>query len=274
MTAADRKIFFFDLDGTLLNTEKKITDDTYNALSKWHDKGHLLAISSGRPMISIEQVIRELKLEFFSPYAIAFNGCFIKKYGEKEALIKHTLSLDDMKLAAREASALGLYIHYYDDTYILTPHEGRELEFYTRVVKLPYRVVGELPAGIHSESCKMICIDLESTGRQKILAERILKGTEGRLNCIMSNPWYMEIFPSYAGKGAAVDKMLSLLDIKRENSYAAGDEENDISMLESAGCGIAPANATEKVKAAADVVLSLDNDHDAFAQILLREAYA
>jgi hydroxymethylpyrimidine pyrophosphatase-like HAD family hydrolase len=84
----------------------------------------------------------------------------------------------------------------------------------------------------------------------------------------------MEIFPSYAGKGAAVDKMLSLLDIKRENSYAAGDEENDISMLESAGCGIAPANATEKVKAAADVVLSLDNDHDAFAQILLREAYA
>ena len=272
MTQADRKIFFFDLDGTLLNSEKIITADTYNALSRWHERGHLLAISSGRPMVSIEQVIREQKLENFFPYSIAFNGCYIKKYGESTPLLKYTVSMDDMKLVAREAAALDLYIHYYDDTHIMTPHEGRELEFYTRVVKLPYRVVGEFPAGILSESCKMICIDLDSTGRQEILAKKITAATEGRLSCIMSNPWYMEIFPAYAGKGAAVNSMLSLLGISRENSYAAGDEENDISMLKSAGLGIAPANASESVKAAADIVCADDNDHDAFAEILLKEA--
>ena len=73
--SADRKIFFFDLDGTLLNSEKKITPDTYSSLKAWNAAGHLLAISSGRPMVSIAQVIRELSLDIFSPYAIAFNGC-------------------------------------------------------------------------------------------------------------------------------------------------------------------------------------------------------
>lgn len=271
MSTPEKKIFFFDLDGTLLNTEKKITPDTYSALEKWHEAGNLLAISSGRPMVSIEKVIQDLRLEIFSPFAIAFNGCYIKRYGEDTPLLKHTVSTEDMKLVAREAAALDLYVHYYSDTQILTPHEGRELEFYTRVVKVPYRVVGELPAGIEGESCKMICIDLDQTGKQKILAEKTEAQTQGRLTCMMSNPWYMEIFPSHAGKGSAVTKMLEILGIDKKNSFAAGDEQNDISMLEAAGCGIAPANATDEVKAVADAVMERDNDHDAFADFILRE---
>ncbi len=262
----ERKIFFFDLDGTLLNSEKKITKDTYSALEKWNEAGHLLAISSGRPMVSIDRVVTELKLDVFAPLEIAFNGCHIKRYGAEKPLLKYTISLDDMRLVAALAAGLDLYVHCYDDTHILTPRTGRELEFYTRVVKVPYRVCET----IETESCKMICIDLDSTGRQQILAEKIKEQTEGRLCCIMSNPWYMEIFPSYAGKGAAVNAVLSKLDIKRENSFAAGDEQNDISMLESAGCGVAPSNATEEVKAAADLVCEADNDHDAFAEVILK----
>ncbi|MCR4584570.1 MAG: Cof-type HAD-IIB family hydrolase [Lachnospiraceae bacterium] len=267
MSAA--KLFFFDLDGTLLNSEKKITPATYAALEAWHAAGYFMAISSGRPMVSITQVIRELNLEGFSPYAVAFNGCYIRRYGEETPLLKYTVSIEDMMLVAREAAGLGLYVHYYDDTHIVTPLDGRELQFYTRVVKLPYRVSSPLTDGIEKESCKMICIDLDTTGRQALLADKIREKTGGRLCCLMSNPWYMEIFPSQAGKGAALTALAEILNIGIENTFAAGDEQNDISMLKAAGCGIAPANATAEVKAAADIVCELDNDHDAFAGFIL-----
>ena len=174
-----------------------------------------------------------------------------------------------MRLVAKCANDLDLYVHYYDDERILTPRADRELKYYTRVVKLPYMLTGPLPENIKSGSCKMLCIDLDQSGRQKILAKHITEGTDNRLCCMMSNPMYMEIFPSYAGKGPAVTKLLSLLDLKRENSFAAGDEENDISMLKSAGCGIVPANARAEVKASADLVCERDNDHDALTDIIL-----
>jgi len=52
-------------------------------------------------------------------------------------------------------------------------------------------------------------------------------------------------------------------------AYAAGDAENDLSMIQAAGCGIAMANGEDTVKAAADIVTEKDNDHDGLADILM-----
>ena len=89
-----------------------------------------------------------------------------------------------------------------------------------------------------------------------------------KLTLLYSNPYYMEIFPSEAGKGSAVTRLAGILGIPVENTYAAGDEQNDISMIQAAGCGIAMANATDAVKAIADVVTIYDNDHDGLAEFI------
>ena len=47
------KIFFADLDGTLLNKEKQITTLTYQTLKGWTDKGHKLVLCSGRALDKI-----------------------------------------------------------------------------------------------------------------------------------------------------------------------------------------------------------------------------
>lgn len=52
------------------------------------------------------------------------------------------------------------------------------------------------------------------------------------------------------------------------DTYAAGDAENDISMLEAAGTGIAMKNAADEVKKAADVITELDNDNDGLVLML------
>ena len=83
-----------------------------------------------------------------------------------------------------------------------------------------------------------------------------------------SNANYLELFSKEAGKGAALLRLCEHLNIPRENSMAAGDAENDISMIEAAGLGIAMLNADEEVKKAADVVTGADNNHDGLVPFL------
>ena len=59
-----------------------------------------------------------------------------------------------------------------------------------------------------------------------------------------------------------------MLSIDIQNAYAAGDERNDISMIEAAGVGVAMKNAVEEAKAAADYITENDNNHDGIAEVI------
>ena len=83
-----------------------------------------------------------------------------------------------------------------------------------------------------------------------------------------SNPNYLEIFMKEAGKGSAVVRLSRYLNIPIENTIAAGDEQNDISMIEEAGLGIAMINAGDIVKKSADVITVYDNNNDGLAEFI------
>ena len=271
------KLFFFDLDGTLLNTDKKITPDTYAALCEWHDAGNLIAINSGRPLVSILKVIDELALSPFSPYAVAFNGALIYSTKASSSIIKKGISLNDVSVISAEAKKLDLHCHSYSDTHILTPSINEEIAFYTRVVKLPIKELNDFPSGIITPPCKMLCIDLTESGKLDKMADFInnsslFEDTSGnikRLSAMRSNPWYLEIIPSDAGKGKAVNELSAYLNIDICDTYAAGDEENDLSMIEAAGCGIAMCNGNNNIFSSADIISATDNDHDGLADIIM-----
>jgi hydroxymethylpyrimidine pyrophosphatase-like HAD family hydrolase len=90
-----------------------------------------------------------------------------------------------------------------------------------------------------------------------------------KLTLLYSNPYYLEIFPSEAGKGSAVKRLADILGVDIKDTLAAGDEQNDISMIQAAGCGIAMVNGTDLVKESADVITTYDNDHDGLAEFIL-----
>jgi HAD superfamily hydrolase (TIGR01484 family) len=115
----------------------------------------------------------------------------------------------------------------------------------------------------------MIAIELNDHDKQERFRMALQEMVGDKLTLLYSNPYYMEIFPSYAGKGSAVKRLADILGVDIKNTYAAGDEQNDISMIQAAGCGIAMVNGTDIVKEAADVVTKLDNDHDGLAEFIL-----
>ena len=69
-------------------------------------------------------------------------------------------------------------------------------------------------------------------------------------------------------KGSGVRTLCEMLNVDLKNAYAAGDERNDISMIEAAGVGIAMKNAVDDVKAVADYVTENDNDNDGIAEVI------
>ena len=77
-TRTKQKIFFTDLDGTLLTTDKQVSPATWTVLEQWTAKGNLLALSSGRATDSIRDVQRALNLYFPGMYLIGYNGVVIK----------------------------------------------------------------------------------------------------------------------------------------------------------------------------------------------------
>jgi len=91
---------------------------------------------------------------------------------------------------------------------------------------------------------------------------------EGKVRMIYSSDKYLELFDWNAGKGSSLLFLCDYLGIPVSDSYAAGDADNDISMLDAAGCGIAMQNATDKVKAHADVVTDFDNDQNGLADMM------
>jgi hydroxymethylpyrimidine pyrophosphatase-like HAD family hydrolase len=85
-----------------------------------------------------------------------------------------------------------------------------------------------------------------------------------------TNPEYLEFYHCEADKGRALLAVADRYGIDRSLTLAFGDNFNDMSMLQAAGCGVAVANANEDTKAAADWVSSLTNNEDAVAEAIGR----
>ena len=89
-----------------------------------------------------------------------------------------------------------------------------------------------------------------------------------QLDAFCSCQAYLEIIPRGLSKGNALVQLAQRLGIPIENTVAAGDAANDLSMLRAAGAGVAMCNGTDEAKAAADAVTCRDNNHDGIAEII------
>lgn len=274
-----QKIFFTDLDGTLLNDQKVVTPTTSASIQTWLANGNVLAISSGRPIGSIMEVIETNKIGYNEStgeyhnnlYAIAFNGALIYHVKSKKTIIQKVLNPNELGRIAEIAKSHGIYCHTYDETYILTPEDSKELAFYRKNVHLPYKVLPDFPNTITKMPCKFLCICLELTNPDRLLtvADAITAEFPDTITCVKSNPYLLEVFSTKSGKGSAVIDLCNELSIPIENSYAAGDEQNDLSMLQAAGHGIAMINGNELVKKEASIVTEKSNNEDGLAPYFL-----
>jgi len=263
------KILFTDLDNTLLDSQKQISDHTRKVLEEWSQAGHSLALSSGRDINSVRSVKDYLHLDLPNMYLIGYNGGQAYDCTKNENLYKVALTIPQARHILEEAVRCGIHAHTYSETHILSPVQDKEFTYYRRVIKTPVIFNEDIRGLIKEEPCKCIAIELEHPEKLEDFRLSLLPwAKEEGVSMIYSNPYYLEFFPSSSGKGFAVKKLCGILGINPYFSVAAGDAQNDLSMIEAAGMGIAMVNGCDEIKAAATTITTYDNDHDGLAYAL------
>lgn len=237
------KIFFTDMDDTLLNSEKQVTKENMDAISEALAAGHKIVFNTGRPLSGFLPILKELGLDREGCYAIAFNGGLIYDCAAKKTLYRRTIPLKYARVIFEKTQEAGLYCHTYSDTSLLCRHAGEE-------------------------PCKMIVIDFHDRAKMDAYRAAMEPWAKGKISMFYSSPHYLEHVPEHVSKGHAVKKLCELLQIPLANTVAAGDQENDISMIEAAAVGAAMKNATDAVKASADYITENDCNHSGVAEIL------
>lgn len=267
-------ILFSDMDGTLLDDQKEISPATYEALEAFFAKDGRLVLSSGRPLNSILEVAKRLKLLRKNTYIIAFNGALVYDCDKKQAIRSVTIPKHLVRTVSETAKKHGVYTHTYetdtDDTeVIVTEKDGEELSFYRRNIHLPYKVVDDLADALKQDPYKLIAIHLTEDHTALDAFSRELSHIVGdKMHTFYSGAYYMECCMKDASKGKAVEFLCDYLGIPIAESVACGDAANDISMIKAAGIGVAMQNATDDAKLSADYITSNNNNCDGIKEVL------
>lgn len=266
------KILFLDLDGTLLNDKKEVTPDNRAALERARGLGCRIAISTGRALPGAMGLVRALGLTGEGCYVSASNGGVLYDCGADKVLARRFLSVEDAEKLLAYAREKHLHAQTYDGQGVVVerPFDEPLVEEYCHINAMPWRQVDSLAEGLDEPPVKVLLVG--PADRAALAEAKAWMGEHmpGRVESFYSSPVFLDIMPAGVNKGYAVRELCRHLDIPVELSVAAGDEANDIPMLEAAGVGAAMVNAAPEVKAAADYVTERDNNHSGVAEIVER----
>lgn len=266
--ATRKNLLFTDMDGTLLHNDSTVSPAMRAALDRMTAAGHRLILSSGRPLPSILEVRQKERIAYPNMLILANNGALVYDCDAGRPILERRIRQEDIRHIVKEAESIGLHIHGYTAGEIVCRCRNAELEFYTRRIHMPLKLVSDIADSLPGGCCKLQAIHLTDRTVLEHFRERLLEYCGSRIQMIFSNDRYLEILPAEAGKGSALRFIADFLHAPLSHTFAAGDAENDISMLETAGTGIAMANAPEDVKKAAHIITQKTNDEDGLLEII------
>ena len=259
-----KKLLFLDLDGTLLNDAKQITQGNRDALNKALERGHGVIITTGRPLKSALDQARKLELDRPGCYVIAYNGAVIYDWAEQKQLFSRTLPYDAVFRVFDRANSMDLHVQTYDTWNVLVEQrcDDAAVRRYCGLIGMPFSVIEDVRKDLREEPVKCLVIIYEDKKDLIKIQDWIRSNMGQEVNCFFSCDQYLEVVPKGMNKGEAVKMLCDLMQVSVEDAVAVGDAANDIAMIEAAGIGVAMANATQEVKQIADYITRHDNNLD------------
>lgn len=262
------KILFTDLDGTLLNDEKKISPANKEAIQTMLKRGHKVVFSTGRATSSAVALAEKLGLTSEGCYAITFNGACIYDLYRKESISRRPVPLHLVRRVMDAAYAYGLYAHTYEGTKVLAERDTKELYQYLGYTNMEHILTEDVCRTLSGEPEKVIVISFDDKQKIREFQESIRPWADGKLDTFFSSDYYLEVVSPGVSKGSAIRILCEMLEIPMENTVSAGDAQNDISMLEVTHIGAVMKNAGDDIKIHGNYVTEHDNNHDGIAELI------
>ncbi len=269
MSSDGKRLLCVDLDETLLNTDKSISEENLEAIKELAKQGHFFAFASGRPVQSCLPIAEKYGFDLLEGfYIISYNGALIYDCKNRCTVYTKPLERSYLRLIFDEAAKAGIHCHTYDRFNVVSEHQTAMLEEYTRVIKMPPVIVDDVSTYLDVEPLKIICADLYDRLKLEAFRSRLEDRIKGHLESVFSNDRLLEYGAYGANKGTGILKLCNILNLDPGNSVSCGDQENDLAMIETAGVGCCVQNAVPALKEKADFITENDNNHGAVAEII------
>lgn len=256
----DGKLLVSDMDATLFNSQREVSEENYNAIKYFTSEGGKFSVASGRMVAAVGNFLDEIGIN--AP-AILYNGAMLYSFETNRVLYEKTIE-SERKSAIRKVyetqPQFGLEVYSNEHIYVL-----RECFETARLKNTGYAVTYSMPEKVWNEPWTKALI----IGDDKDLDEfePIYRSEYDFGYVTRSGKYYLDMVANSATKGYGVEKLAELLDIKREDIYTVGDNMNDLEMIEYAAHGYAVENAVLALKNAAEKVVP-SNDESAIAYII------
>ena len=256
MIVLECKLLLFDLDGTLLKSDKTISEHTLSALNACRSKGLMIGVSTSRS----EQNSMTFLSELLPDILISSGGALVKQNGNY--IYKAEFSIEEtnnMIRTVREICGADCEItvdtmesHYWN--YKIDPK--KQDQSWGDSIYTDFK-------DFNQESLK-ICVEIFDSDK----AEK-LKNILTDCDCVrFSDGYWYKFTKKGVTKEKAITEICHVCKFAPENIIAFGDDFVDIGMLKLCGIGIAMGNAIQDVKQIADVVIGT-NDNDGIADYLI-----
>lgn len=260
------KAIVLDLDGTLTNSKKEITPRTKEVLMKAQEMGVKVILASGRPTYGIAPLADELEIDKFGGFILAINGARITNWTTKEIIFDQIL--DEKLVPELYKAAIDnkfQILTYQGDAIAATDIEDEYVVHEAFINKMPLIHYPDFLNQVYYPINK--CLIVGEPSRLAILDKELAKHMEGRMNIYRSCDFFLECVPLGIDKAASLRRLFEHEGITLDEVMACGDGNNDLSMIQAAGLGVAMANSTPEVLAAADYV-TLSNEEDGVAAVV------
>lgn len=288
------KFVAIDLDGTLLNSYGEVTPATKEALLKAKEKGVEIVLSSGRPISSTESLARELGVD---NYLISGNGAAVYDIQNQKLIWDRFLTKEQVLNIAKLCEENSFFYNVYTEDEVIASSLNYNVLFYH---KENLKKIEEKRT--HINVVQNIAKYIEESGKDKFLKITVCDESQFIFNSIMKRLklidgidvleteymsrkkiksgtediniqyFYTEVTNKNVNKWSAIEFLLKMLNINKEEVLAIGDNMNDIEMIQNAGLGVVMGNSNPKMKEIADEIVSDNNSEgvlEAFNKFIL-----
>ncbi len=259
------KIVVLDLDGTLTNSQKELSQRNRESLIAAQQQGVLVVLASGRPTYGIEPIAKLLELERFGGYILSYNGGVIVECATGRVIYQNSLPEELIEPLYRESKGAGCTILSYDGEVIFSEEccqKNRYVAHEAFLNKMEVREVEAFMQEVREPLPK--CLTVGDPERIIELERHLISLYGSQMSIYRSEPFFLELVPLGIDKAQSLERLLAHTGGTREDMIAFGDGFNDLSMVEYAGCGVAMANAQPILLERANQT-TLSNDEDGVA---------
>lgn len=277
----DYKLITIDIDGTLLNSYGDLSIENKNAIKNAINKGIKVVLASGRMPESVRSISEEIGA---NEYIIAGNGTLIYDMEKQENIYEQNIPEDKLFQIIDICEQNSIYYNLYTQNAIIANSLNYNVLYYNyenskkqEDKKTNINIVDNVKKYIQEHNVKVLKITI--CDGHKIIFDRIIrklrrisnievldvghmsrKAIKNGTEDINVEYYYTEISKKNTNKWFAIEYLMKLLDIKKEQVIAIGDNINDKMMIENAGLGIAMGNSALSSMQIGDYITTNNNE--------------